>query len=76
MPFQREDESNVELAESLGFEVDKSEAIRNGYSFRRGDTHIWQFCNGWQVADLIDGYYRNHRPESSLSAALLSEGKL
>ena len=29
--------------------------------FRKGDTHVWGTVRGWQVAELIDGYYVNHR---------------
>ena len=32
------------------------------YSFSKGIVHTWQIRNGWQVADLIDNHYCNHRP--------------
>jgi hypothetical protein len=75
----REDEANVELAESLGWTVDWSTRYQRGLTFRRGVTSIWQIrlrgAIGWQVADLLDGYYCNHRPQEKLETALKLEGE-
>lgn len=73
----REDESNVELAEKLGYTVDRSKQFQRGISFQKGRIHIWHFRNGnhfgWQVADLYPhpndpkcDYYQNHRPVGGL----------
>lgn len=42
--------------------------INDGLSFQIGETHIWRACFGpsgqwvgYQIADLIDGRYQNHR---------------
>lgn len=76
----REDESNVELAEKLGFTIDRSHQHERGIGFRKGRIHIWQFRTGWQVADLYKpphdpkcDYYQNHRPVGGLTYALLRE---
>ena len=76
----REDESNVKLAEILGYTVDRSAQYDRGISFKKGRIHIWQFVRGWQVADAFPhpddpefDYYQNHRPVGSLRYALLRE---
>jgi hypothetical protein len=52
-------------------------------SFRVGDTHIWgasmKGVVGYQVADKVDGYFKNHRGEykaliPSLNAVLAEQG--
>lgn len=30
--------------------------------FVKGIKHTWRIRNGWQTADLIDGFYSNHKP--------------
>lgn len=77
----REDERNVELAEKLGFTIDRSTQHDNGISFIKGRIRIWQFIRGWQVADIYPhnddpkgcDYYQNHRPVGGLAYALLRE---
>ncbi len=76
----REDESNVKLAEKLGFTVDRSSQYERGIGFKKGRINIWQFRRGWQVADLYRhdddpefDYYQNHRPVGDLKYALLRE---
>lgn len=81
----REDESNVELAEKLGFTVDRSKQHQRGIAFEKGRIRIWQTLIGtsrfgWQVADLYPyendpkfDYYQNHRAVGSLAYALLRE---
>lgn len=80
----REDESNVELAEKLGFTVDRSKQFQRGIAFEKGRIRIWQSLIGgrccWQVADLYPtegdprcDYYQNHRPIRGLAYALLRE---
>ena len=80
----REDESCVELAEKLGYTVDRSKQHQRGIAFEKGRIRIWQTLVGhrfgWQVADLYPiesdpkcDYYQNHRPVGSLAFALLRE---
>lgn len=38
---------------------------QNGVGFVKGNVHIWQCRYGWQVAELIDGMYQNHRGQVS-----------
>lgn len=46
-------------AQDKGWDVEYTHT--KGLIFRRGRTSIWQCCDGWQCADLIDGYFVNHR---------------
>lgn len=62
----------VEFAKKYGFETKWS--VEKGYSFQRGNTKIWPCADCWQVADLIEGYFKNHRPSKSLKEALEKEG--
>lgn len=55
----------------LGYEVDCTQ--RNGHTFSKGDRHIWAIREGWQTADLINQYYRNHQPYRTLAEALRRE---
>ena len=46
-----------------------------GLHLTRGNTYIWQFIKSgvgvfWQVAELIDGRFCNHRPQESIQEAL------
>jgi hypothetical protein len=72
----REDEKNVNLAESLGFTVDRSTEKHNGLAFNKGSVRIWAIREGWQAADLISGRYQNHRPNSNLANALRLESNI
>lgn len=72
MTFIREDDENVELAISLGFEVDYSTKQQNGLRFIKGPIHIWAIKSGWQCADLVDGVFCYHRPSASLKEALIN----
>lgn len=56
------------LATKLGYAVFRSE--QRGSSFSKGQRHIWSTRMGWQTADLINGYYRNHLIFDKLSDAL------
>lgn len=71
----REDREFEQYAIDKGFTVDDSTQARNGLSFNKGVVHIWSIREGWQCADLIDGYYKNHRPYDSLKEALDGENK-
>lgn len=62
-----------EWCEKHGWKVDKSRMHHNGPSFHKGDTHIWKIRGGWQVADLIDDRYQNHRPVGGIMYALYRE---
>jgi hypothetical protein len=35
-------------------------------SFKKGPVRVWQAQKGWQVAELVDGYYRRHRGQPNL----------
>lgn len=37
----------------------------NSIRFIKGQIHIWLCKDGWQVAELIDGQYLNHRGQVS-----------
>ncbi len=64
----------VKMAEQLGWTVDRSTASHNGYRFTKKNTHIWKIRDGFQVADLVDGNFTNHRPQSCLKNALTTKG--
>tara|TARA_Y100001956_G_C4090371_1_gene172666 strand:+ start:349 stop:636 length:288 start_codon:yes stop_codon:yes gene_type:complete len=69
------------VAACHGYNVDGE--IENGYiyatRFSKGNRRIWQCIDRrmgglvWQTADLIDGYYRNHKKFKNLSLAFLRE---
>ena len=43
-------------------------------TFSKDNIHIWQTKpDGWQVADLIDGEFKNHRPARNILAAMSNE---
>jgi len=63
----------AEYALNLGFQTEWSP--RFGYSFKNSHIRVWCIRGGWQCADLIDGYYQNHRPGKSLKEVLERESK-
>lgn len=46
--------------------IKKNETPQHSISFAKGKIHIWSCYDGWQVAELIDGRYRNHRAGNSV----------
>ncbi len=58
----------IDLAMNLNFKVTISPAT--GTRFERGDRYIWPIRDGWQTADLIDGYYTNHQKFDDVMDAL------
>lgn len=60
-----------EEARSLGYIVTRS--AKRGSSFTLGARVIWSTRMGWQTADLMAGYYRNHKFFEDLDEALRRE---
>jgi len=72
-------EDDLKEAEAAGFhheqDSNKPSLERGGnisLVHKNGITHIWTIRDGWQVAELIDGHFQNHRPQEELSEALKS----
>lgn len=63
------------LAERLGWTVDRSTINRSGPIFVRGLVNVWMIRNGWQCADRIHGFFRNHRPYYHINTALVCEAE-
>lgn len=77
------DVEHKKLAEKLGWKVDYDKRKMH-YRFIKGnrwvwpiggtgcggDPHVSQIWTGWQSADLIGGYYTNHKPFDNLEEAL------
>ena len=63
----REDLKAIRAAEKAGWYVTfKNDSWHNSASFQKGDTHIWYATDrygrgAWRIAELQDGYFRNHR---------------
>ena len=58
----------VKTAASLGYTHDRS--TEKGSSFTSGRRNIWAIREGCQTADLIKGYYRNHKKFKNLDDAI------
>ena len=43
---------------------------QDSLSFHKGNKIIWQSRLGWRCADIVDGYYENHRTHITLKEAL------
>lgn len=69
----REDIEMKGHAKELGFMVTGDVDRGDSLTFRKSNTVIWRIRDGWQVADLVSGYYKNHRPCSTLKEALEKE---
>ncbi len=86
--YSTENEALADMAKNHGWKVDDSRLYHQGLMFNKGNTHIWHCVNVrvsldgrakpttpliWQVADLIDGSYSNHRPyaDNELERALI-----
>ena len=75
----REDLHWREYAKQNGFEEklnsddvlnDRKEFPLHVITYHRGKTYTWFFSGGWQVAELVAGSFRDHRPQKTLRAAL------
>lgn len=64
-------DEQVALGEALGYAHDK--CAERGSSFTNGVRNVWATREGWQTADLIDGYYRNHKKFAGIGDALKRE---
>ena len=71
--YSEDNEKLAALATQLGWEVDDSRLYERGLIFKKGATRVWHCVSCipkdhitsdliWQVADVIDGRYCNHRP--------------
>ena len=70
-------EDVVERAEELGWTVDQSSLCYQGLRMNRirngVETMIWNAGAFWQCADLIDGYFKNHRPMNYINDLIEEE---
>lgn len=80
----REDEKQRGHAIELGWTVDESKKQRYGLQFEKDEGNnrkvLWHVGQSypvvmmwWHVADVIDGYFRNHRAYPRLIDALENE---
>lgn len=46
------------------------QSLINGLLLIKGNIRIWQVRRGWQIAELINGKYCNHRTEQTLEIAI------
>jgi hypothetical protein len=71
MMNRREERERVAtLAEANGYQYEFSPKI--GHTFNKGHRYVWAIFDGWQTADMVEGFYRNHLryPQEELEAAL------
>jgi hypothetical protein len=66
----REDIRKIPLAVSLGYVVKEGRNFGDCNKFEKGNVVIWWSRAGWGYAELIDGYYTNHRYYAFLDDAL------
>ncbi len=70
----REDIKAIPVMEAAGWkavmdpkdiQMGRQDNPNHSYSFRKGDMHVWQAIDGnnisWRYAEIIDGYYTNHK---------------
>jgi len=86
--YSTENEALADMATARGWTVDDSKLYHQGLIFKKGHTEIWHCVNVriplddkpkpttpliWQVADVVEGRYCNHRPyaDHELEKALL-----
>ncbi len=75
---KRDDLILFEFALSFGFTAwTKNKPVAgipyDSLSYNKGNKWIWFCQKGWACAEIIDGYFRNHRYYSSLVDALEKE---
>lgn len=61
-------EGEIKLSIFLGYKHEQS--AQNGSRFTNGTRNVWSVQDGWQTADLINGFYTNHKKFEMLSDAL------
>lgn len=61
------------LALELGYTVEYGKSFGDCIHFKKGNKTIWDCQRGWACADLINGYYKNHRYGPDLEAMLREE---
>ena len=67
----RNDLLAIPQAEADGWVVSfKKNSWHNPASFEKNGVSVWLTSIGWKAADLVDGYYKNHRTYESLTDAL------
>ena len=71
-------EDVIPRAMELGWTIDEG-SITTGLSMTRvidgRITKIWKCIKFWQCADIVEGYYRNHRPMNFLNDLIEEEEK-
>jgi hypothetical protein len=77
----REDLAMITTMKANGFDVVvspmdilyKRETPNHPVAFVKGTLHVWKCKTHWMTADLIDGYYCNHKPVNELTDLLISK---
>ena len=68
----RQDIIQQDYATRLGYEVSLKKP-GDPYNFSKGRKVIWEVYGGWVCADIVDGFYCNHRAYGNLKEALTAE---
>lgn len=74
--YSEENERIADLATSLGWKVDDYRLHEMGLMFVKQFTVVWHCVSIkyggliWQVADVVNGEFRNHRPSRNIEHAL------
>lgn len=63
----------IDCAKENGWDIDCSNLKERGPRFKKDEIEIWKVKEGWQCADLLDGFYKNHRPYKLIFEALNNE---
>lgn len=71
--FLRDDITCRPLAVELGYSIDYSKGFDFSLSFDKGNKRLWYCRKGWACAEIIEGYFRNHRYYDELEEALRTE---
>lgn len=69
----RDDITCRPLAVELGYSIDYSKGFDFSLSFDKGNKRLWYCRKGWACAEIIEGYFRNHRYYDELEEALRTE---
>jgi len=69
----REDLRLFEYAKDLGYKITAKRNWHDSLQFQIGNIHIWAIREGVRAADVVDGYFKNHRNYADLKDALDSE---
>lgn len=65
--------ADIKEAAAAGWYADLSNYNRVGVILVLGTTQLWRIRDGWQCADIVDGYFVRHRPYRTLTEALKGE---